>query len=250
MLLPGSGGLAIFGDDTHYTHAADWYNAHCLDVLLVDYKSTWRLAGKPAVGDTGEKIAWAAQAALDQVSSTGRPAIAAENAAIDANRRSRQRQIQVPEGHVPPPAKQPIVLVGWSLGGEGIWVATDPASPRFMPDVSAAVAYYPSNQTSRSLRPAVATLVLTGDADDVTPLDDMTASVGNSPNLTVVRLSGAHHAFDVESLKTPRIMRFPPLIGRKATLQYSGTATRTALREIASFLDVNGLGCRGNNTAR
>ncbi|MEZ5598633.1 MAG: hypothetical protein R3E84_20045 [Pseudomonadales bacterium] len=92
--------------------------------------------------------------------------------------------------------------------------------------------------------------MLTGDADDVTPLDDMTASVGNSQNLTVVRLSGAHHAFDVESLKTPESCGFHPSSAARRPCNTAGTATRTALREIASFLDVNGLGCRGNNTAR
>lgn len=45
VILPGSSGLKIFKDETHYFDAAARFNAQGYDVVLVEYKKAYRAAG-------------------------------------------------------------------------------------------------------------------------------------------------------------------------------------------------------------
>ncbi len=92
VLLPGASGLEVLGDDQHYFRAAQEFADRGLNCLVVDYKAVYRDGGSPRLGSTASKIAWATDRA-----------IAAARA----------------QGSIAP--DDPIVLVGWSLGAEGVW---------------------------------------------------------------------------------------------------------------------------------
>jgi hypothetical protein len=42
VVLPGSGGMSILGDDDHYFRAASWLNERGVDALVIDYHGAAR----------------------------------------------------------------------------------------------------------------------------------------------------------------------------------------------------------------
>ena len=50
VLLPGSGGLSILGDDEHYFRAATWLNERGVDALVIDYHRAARFVSAAAGG--------------------------------------------------------------------------------------------------------------------------------------------------------------------------------------------------------
>lgn len=207
VLLPGASGLKVFDDDHHYFRAAQRCNDLGYDCLLIDYKATYQSMNDRPGGEACEKIAWVVEQVLsdDQHGYAGRGC----------------------------------VLVGWSLGCEGVLrLLSDPARARAL-SVQAAVLFYPSNECESSIRAGVPVLVLTGDADDVIPVAEVKKTVGNASDQTpaLVVYRGAAHGFDIESLAQPRTVRLLPWVGPKATFAYDSVAAKDAWNRIAVFLD-------------
>jgi dienelactone hydrolase len=209
-LLPGASGLTIFDDTGHYRRAADILAQHGYTVLLIDYKPAYRAAPNPPRGTTGEKIAWVTQQAVDLARADAR---------------------------IPPDL--PGAVVAWSLGAEGLWVMlADPARVSSL-NLRAAAAYYPANEAETPVRTRTPLLILTGDADNVTPAPAIRAMT-SAPDAGPIDLHvypGAHHGFDVSSIPRPRTVRLLPLVGPSATFQYDPSAATDAADRLARFLD-------------
>lgn len=206
VLLPGSSGLEILGDGEHYFRAAELFNSHCLDVVVVDYKMAYRDYGSPQVGETGAKIAWVAAQAANW---------------FEANH---------------PYTGDDRLVVAWSLGAESFW---DPAMMKF----DAGIAYYPSVPKGASAGSLLGPLlILQGSADDVTTIDRLETAVGHDPDTTILGLEGAFHGFDVSTLSPKRVLKFPPVVGKRATLAYDAVATERANEAIQAFLGAHSLG--------
>lgn len=212
LLLPGASGLEVFGDRTHYlTHAARLRGLG-FDTLVVDYKPAHAsMAGAPS-GSTGAKIAWVADAAVRWAQAT----------------HARLRD-------------KPVALIAWSLGAEGaIHLATRVESIARL-GLRAVVLYYPSNQDAQDLRVLRPTLVLWGDSDDVTPSEAFRQAAespsGHAGLLRLVSFPGAHHGFDIESLREPRTVRWIPFFGNPYTFQYDAAAARAAEAAVEAFLN-------------
>ncbi|MFT6661138.1 MAG: dienelactone hydrolase, partial [Maricaulis maris] len=148
-ILPGSSGFDIFGDPGHYHRAAREWGRRCYDVVMVDYRAAYIAAGRPRVGETGHKIAWATAQARTHVERLG-------FFQGDAN-----------------------LLAAWSLGGEGVWALSADGDGVY--DWDAAILYYPSNQDDLNIAPAFPSLAMVGMLDDVTPPREVsTAAASNS----------------------------------------------------------------------
>lgn len=214
VLLPGSGGLSVLGDDEHYFRAAAWLNARGVDALVIDYHRAARFVAAARDGEAGPRMAAIVADALTTQRSLGRMAEAC-----------------------------PGTVIGWSLGGEGAW-ALAAASERD-PALAAVAMFYPTVRAAGPYRNTLPVLVLQGEADNVTPARELNAFVAarapDSAPLDVRSLTGAAHGFDVVSLDPPRSMRFPPLVGRRATFGYDARASEAAMSALEQFLRERGV---------
>ncbi len=134
--------------------------------------------------------------------------------------------------------EQPGAIVAWSLGAEGLWpLLADEARVNAL-NLTASVAYYPSNEDEAPLRTGTPLLILTGEADDVTEVKGIRAMVSRaaSPIVTLHVYPNANHGFDVESIPQSRTVRLVPLIGPSATFGFDTEASRSAALELAAFL--------------
>lgn len=209
VLLPGSGGMSILGDDQHYFRAAQWLNARGIDALIVDYHHAARFVPAARDGESGDRMAAIVRDAI---------AVEREHGRMGAN--------------------CPGAVIGWSLGGEGAWsLARDGLSDSAL---AAAVMFYPTVRTPRPYANVLPILVLQGQADNVTPVGDVQAFVSEraegAGELNVHVFAGATHGFDVPSLDPPRSMRLPPLVGQRVTFGYDAAAANNAYAELEAFL--------------
>lgn len=211
LFLPGASGLKIFDDDAHYFHTASWLNQKGWHVLLIDYKPAYKAANPNLKGGTGEKISWVAEQAVHWL-------------------RAKHYEVQ----------ELPLVLIGWSLGAEGIiHLINSPESIEKL-GIHGAALFYPAIQDTQILTNQVPLLVFVGDADNVTPskrvrewIDNRSAS---AKSVKLHRFPSAHHGFDVASLEEKRTIRLLPLIGPKATFKYNASAAADARSQLLAFL--------------
>ena len=210
VLLPGSSGLRVLGDDRHYFRAAERLNEAGFGVLLIDYKAAYRASpGRPR-GAAGDKIAWVVRRAVEW---------------------------GIANGHIR--RDQPGAIVAWSLGAEGIWALARSDGFDEIGVVSIA-AYYPSVERELEHAEAIAPLgvpglVVTGMADNITE-HTLTRDALRDTGIEIVAYPLAHHGFDVASLDEPVTMRVPPIIGPKATFAYDAEAAADAAQRIMGFL--------------
>lgn len=209
VLLPGASGLKIFEDESHYFRAADALNAEGFDAVVVDYKAAYKAAQNAPDLPTGGKIAWVAEQAVAWARSAGK----------------------IKEG-------APGAIVAWSLGAEGLWpLLADDGRVKAL-RLTAAAAYYPSNEDETPLKTTIPFLILTGEKDNVTEAKSIRAMVSraSSPVVTLKVYPGANHGFDVASIPAPRTVRLLPLIGPSATFGFDESASRSAAQELSAFL--------------
>ncbi|GAB4235585.1 MAG: hypothetical protein Tsb0034_09830 [Ekhidna sp.] len=205
-LLPGSSGLEIFGDTTHYYSYAEEFSKQGYDVLTLDYKAAYRNAERKEEETTGEKILWVLNDAIEW---------AKENHLIKG------------EGGV----------VGWSLAGEGLVILSN--DPSRISDIKYLCLFYPSNKNEVLSDSEIPLLVLTGEEDNVTPFSMISTTFQACKNCEVVGYKDAAHGFDIKSLTKARSMRFPPLIGRKYTFEYNEKAAKDAKSKVIQFIKDN-----------
>lgn len=216
ILLPGSSGLSVLGDDDHYFRAARWFNARGVDALVVDYHGAARFVGVDRDGPAGPRMA-----------------------AIVADAVTSQRA----GGRMP--AACPGAVIGWSLGAEGVWslVSRDQSSP--LGGLRAGAVYYPTVRQAAGYGSRLPVLALQGEADNVTPSAGLAAFVagagpGSAP-IEMKRYASAHHGFDIASLSKPRSLRFPPLVGPVATFGFNPAAAGQAATALEAFLTREGV---------
>ncbi|MCX5688869.1 MAG: dienelactone hydrolase family protein [Planctomycetota bacterium] len=208
LLLPGASGLSIFNDHDHYFRIAKSLNERGIDVLIADYKRAYRAAPNRPNVDTGAKIAWVVSQSI---------AWAHEHEYIHAD--------------------EPGIIIAWSLGAQGLFeVLKDPS---MAPGLRAAAAYYPANEDHHPITTTVPLLLLTGEADDVTPAAELRGALTPSPLIELHTYPGAHHGFDITSLQQPRTVRLLPLIGPSGTFAHDPQAASDAWSRLTTFLDAH-----------
>ncbi|MSO76568.1 MAG: hypothetical protein EXQ87_06605 [Alphaproteobacteria bacterium] len=204
LLVPGCGGLALAGSNSHYQEVAGWLVEAGYLALILDY-----------VGAHGLDSACGGEMPLATLGHYVRIAIA------DAAR--------LKDGD---PAR--LHLIGWAWGGAGVLKAT--ALDGAKPQVRSQVVYYPACRALSEWRSSVPTLVLVGEADRVTPSADCLALIdrGASPVL-VARYRDAHHGFDVRAL-APAIGRPGELFGPDLHYAYNEATRDAAWQDLTMFL--------------
>ena len=172
IIIPGGGGLAVFHDTDHYYRWARWLNERGIDVLLVDHVA---LAERP--GPEGE------------VPGDMLARFAAEGLAIART-----------EGRMD--SRCPGVVMGWSFGGEGTLNLA--AGGRVQtPGLVGAIAFYPLVAFQpEDYAAQVPVLVLQGEADDTTTLEDLQAFVARAEGgpITAEVYPDGEHGFDAQGL--------------------------------------------------
>jgi len=215
VMLPGSSGLVVLGDDKHYFEVGRRLGELGFDVLLVDYKAFYRASDDRPDVATVEKIAWVVHRVVEGAKSRG---------LIDDDARG--------------------VLAAWSLGAEGVWALGNENGDSFDAlGIDRCVLWYPSVERvmdeSGVRELEVPVLAMVGDADDVTLLDDLESVLDLYIINGIVELvvyPQALHGFDIESIGPSQSMRFPPIIGEQVTFGYNRNADLDAWARAVDFL--------------
>lgn len=199
VILPGGGGMDVFGDEDFYFDVARDWNAAGFDALLVHYQAAAPLLDGVPQGPPGPMEAAVVADAL---------AAAGRNGWLD---------LQCPG-----------FAVGFSMGGAGtLTLAADP--PR---NLVGAIGFYPMVLGQpEGYRAAVPVLVLQGDEDELTTrpaLDAFLAGVSQPERFTVHYYPQAQHGFDIPSLATP-------VEYNGGTFEYHPQAGPAAHAEAAAF---------------
>lgn len=199
IMLPGGGGIDVFGDDHFYFDVAREWNRAGFDVLVIHYQ-----AAAPLVKGAQQSN----PAAMET-------AVVAD--ALQAAGRNHWLDLQCPG-----------MVMGFSLGGAGtLKLAAEPPK-----NLVGAIGFYPAVVgQSDNYRAAVPVLALQGDLDQLTPRATLDAFVSRSKDpakFTVVHYPGAHHGFDIPSLAKPQTYQ-------GGTFQYQAEATKASDGEVAAF---------------
>jgi len=207
VFLPGSSGLNIYDDSTHYFSLAKKLNKKNYSVMLIDYKKAYKASGRKVKESTGEKINWI----LNQSINWARA-----------------------KYHLD---KEKIGLVGWSLAGEGLCILANDKLKLDELGISALAMYYPSNQKDISVKSDLPILIQTGSIDNITPVDGINKSYSKNANTKIIIFENAHHGFDIQHLEKTKNIRLPPLVGKKYTMKYHDQSTKEAFQNLLQFLE-------------
>ncbi len=176
VMLPGGGGIDVFGDGHFYFDVAKEWNEAGYDVLVLHYQ-----AAAPLIPGAGQ----APPPKMEQA------------VAIDALATAKARgwlDLQCPG-----------FVMGFSFGGNGtMQLAAEPPA-----NLIGAIGFYPALPGSgEGFAAKVPVLVLQGDEDQlVSParLDAFVKASADPAKFTVMHYPGAHHGFDIPSLAKPVI---------------------------------------------
>lgn len=208
VFLPGTGGLRIFKDTTHYYDMARALNNEGISVLLVDNVAAYKASKRKVTKDEEEMILWTLRQALDW---------AKQHNYIDSNSNGS--------------------LVGWSRAGIGaIPLANDPERLQTF-QINKMALFYPANPFEIDLKPKIPVLVITGGKDRIIKLDDILNHMV-AENVTIKVYNDAYHGFDVESLEKGKYYRIIPFITKKIyLLKYDEVAAKDAVEEWIDFMN-------------
>lgn len=174
IILPGGGGIDVFGDTEFYFDVAREWNAEGFDALVIHYQEAAPLLGIGDENGPGPMEAAVVADALDRAAGEGW---------ID-------RQC-------------PGFVIGFSMGGAG--VLTLAANP---PEgLAGAIGRYPlvAGQPA-GYQAQVPLLIQQGDSDDFTTTDDLFAfleAVANGDRIATTIFADAEHGFDIPSTAQP-----------------------------------------------
>jgi dienelactone hydrolase len=207
VFLPGTGGLRIFKDTTHYYNVAEKLNDEGISVLLVDNVAAYKASKRDVDEEEPAQILWTLEEALKWAKSTGK---------IDPNS----------EGNI----------VGWSRAGLGLIPFANDASELKRNKIKSITLFYPSNGYEIQLKPKVPILILTGGKDRIVKVDNILKYM-IAENTTIKVYDNAYHGYEVESLKKGKYFRFVPFITKKNyLLKYDQDAAKESFDELIKFL--------------
>ncbi|MGC1270689.1 MAG: dienelactone hydrolase family protein [Croceibacterium sp.] len=199
VILPGGGGIKVFGDDRVYFDAARHWNAQGYDALIIHYQAVWDSLPGAKHGTAGQREA--------RVFADGLT-VAKQRGWIDA--------------------ACPGLVVGYSMGGEGTLTLSADRST----GLAGAIAYYRSVKGQPAgYTPAMPVLLLQGQADQVAPEADLDQFLARATDRTLVRVErypGAHHGFDIPSIVEPYLFQGMPFL-------FNSTHAATAVRAADTF---------------
>ncbi len=207
VFLPGTGGLKIFKDTTHYYNVAEKLNAEGISVLLVDNVAAYKASKRDAEEEEPAQILWTLEEALNWAKKRGD---------IDPNS----------DGSI----------VGWSRAGLGLIPLANDAAELKRLNVKSIALFYPANGYEIKLQPKVPVLIMTGGRDKIVKVDDILKYMV-AENATIKVYDDAYHGYDVESLKKGKYFRFIPFISKKNyLLKYDEKAANESFEELIKFL--------------
>ena len=207
IFLPGTGGLRIFKDTTHYFNVAKKLNAEGISVLLVDNVAAYKASKRNVHEEEPSQILWTLEQALKW---------ARESERIYPNSKGS--------------------IVGWSRAGLGlIPLANDKAQLEKFHIKSIAM-FYPANGYEMKLKPKVPVLIMTGGRDKIVKVDDILEHM-IAENVNIQVYDEAYHGYDVESLTKGKYYRIIPFISKKHyLLKYNQEAASESFEELIEFL--------------
>lgn len=207
VFLPGTGGLRIFKDTTHYYNVAEKLNAEGISVLLVDNVAAYKASKRDVDEEEPAQILWTLEEALKW---------AKQNGNIDSNSNGS--------------------IVGWSRAGLGLIPLANDEKELEKLNIQTIAFFYPANGYEIQLKPKVPVLVLTGGKDRIVKVDDILKYMVVE-NATIKVYDNAYHGYDVESLKKGKYFRFIPFISKKQyLLKYDEEAAKESFEQLIKFL--------------
>jgi dienelactone hydrolase len=210
VFLPGTGGLRIFKDTTHYFDVAKKLNDQGISVLLVDNAAAYKASKRDVDEEEPEQILWTLEQALKW---------------------AKQKK------YISKTVKGSIV--GWSRAGLGIIPLANDAEMLDSLHIKSIALYYPANGYEIQLEPKVPVLVLSGGKDRIVEADDILKYMV-AENCTIKIYDDAYHGFDVASLKKGKYFRFIPFISKKHyLLKYNEEDAEDSVEELIKFLKKN-----------
>ncbi len=208
VFLPGTGGLRIFKDTTHYFDVAKKLNAEGISVLLVDDVAAYKASKRNIDEEEQAQILWTLEQALNWA-------------------KQKSYISETSNGN----------LVGWSRAGLGAIPLANDAQKLEQLHIKSISLYYPANGYEIQLKPKVPVLVMSGGRDRIVKVDDILKYM-ISENATIQIYDDAYHGFDVKSLKKGKYFRFIPLISKKIyLLKYDEEAAKESIEELLKFLN-------------
>lgn len=210
VFLPGTGGLRIFKDTTHYYKVAEKLNAEGISVLLVDNVAAYKASKRIADEEEPAEILWTLKEALKW---------AKQKNYIAADTKGS--------------------IVGWSRAGLGLIPLANDLSELERSNIKYIAMFNPANGYEIQLKPKVPVLVLTGGKDKIVKADDILKYMV-AENVTIQVYDDAYHGYDVESLKKGKYYRYIPFIGKKHyLLKYNEDAAEESFEALIKFLKKN-----------
>lgn len=210
VFLPGTGGLKIFKDTSHYFNVAKKLNAEGVSVLLIDNVAAYKASKRDVKEEEPAQILWTLEEALKW---------AKQNGNIDPNSSGS--------------------LVGWSRAGLGLIPLANDEKLLKEYNIKLIALFYPANGYEIQLKPKVPVLILTGGQDRIVKADDILEYM-IAENATIKIYDDAYHGYDVESLKKGKYFRYIPFISKKIYfLKYDEKAATESFEELIKFLKNN-----------
>lgn len=185
VFLPGTGGLQIFKDTTHYFDIAKKLNAQGISVLLVDNAAAYKASKRDVDEEEPAQILWTLQEALKW---------AKEQGDIDPDSSGN--------------------IVGWSRAGMGLIPLSNDTELLKKLHINSIALFYPANGYEVQLQPKVPVLIMTGGKDRIVKVDDVLKYM-KAENVDIKIYDDASHGYDVESLKKGKYFRLYPLSARR-----------------------------------
>lgn len=210
VFLPGTGGLRIFKDTTHYFNIAKKLNAEGVSVLLVDNVAAYKASKRDMDEEEPAQILWTLEESLKWAKKSGN---------IDPNSKGS--------------------IVGWSRAGLGLIPLANDAEELKKLNVKSIALFYPTNGYEVQLEPKVSVLVMSGGKDRIVKVDDIFKYLV-AKNSSIKVYADAYHGYDVESLKKGKYFRYIPFISAKQyLLKYDEEAAKDSFEQLIKFLKAN-----------
>ena len=210
VFLPGTGGLRIFKDTTHYFDIASKLNAEGISVLLVDNFAAYKASKRDVKEEEPAQILWTLEEALKW---------------------AKQR------GDINPDSNGSIV--GWSRAGLGLIPLANDTEKMNKLHIKSIALFYPANAYEIKLKPDLPVLIMTGGKDRIVKADDILEYM-IAENVNIKVYADAYHGYDVKSLKKGKYFRFIPFISKKQYfLKYDEDATKDSMEQLIKFIKEN-----------